>query len=172
MSKAADDYFRDWMTQTFGWYHGSRRERLIRDLAAFLAEVPGDRPYEYERLVAAVGPLAAWMLIDKLYRAGVLAYNSSPRSAYLTEAGVALKHYVSSRSAGDLLEIVPKVADDYRYCTPGDCNCGPDGFDPDRVCPNPFWPKAPSSSDTGSWVYPAQAAVATRIRKKEKPDQS
>ena len=147
MSKAADDYFRDWMTQTLGCYHGSRRERLIRALVAFLAEVPVDHPYEYERLVAAVGPLAAWTLIDKLCQAGILAYKSSPRFAYLTEAGAALKNYASSRSATDLLEIVCKVADDYPYCMPGECNCGPDGFDPDRVCPNPFWPKA--SSDPG-----------------------
>jgi hypothetical protein len=141
MTKTADDYFRDWVSQALGPHHGTRDARLVRDLAAFLVEVPTDGAYEYDRLVAAVGPLATWTLIDKLYRAGILAYVSSPRSAYLAEAGVALKRYVGSRPVDRLLETLAPVDDDYRYCMPDDCKCGPDGFHPDRACPSPFWPK-------------------------------
>lgn len=149
MSKTADDYFRDWVTEAFGGRYGLQRERLIHTLTIFLADAPIDGSYDYEKLETTIGSLSAWNLIELLNHAGILSYASSARCASLTEAGVALKRYVGSRSVDALIRTITTVDDDYRYCLPDACNCGPDGFDPDRVCPNPFWPRQPKQDDSG-----------------------
>lgn len=133
--KTNDDYFADWESHVFGYGYGTGEEYILPGLKLFMDYVPDDGSYHHDALEAALGPAAAWLFINILCHADVIEYGTSPRYAWLTPQGKALKAYLASKSAEELGAI---LSDYDSYCYPDHCNC--DG----ERCHNPFWIERPS----------------------------
>lgn len=136
--KSLDDNFRDWETTAFGFGYGTGEPHIIPALKAFMDTLEDRRSYDYRAVEERHGPLAAWLLINALCHADILEYGTSPRFGWLTAKGEALRDYVAGRSAEELLTVLD-YDENYYPCYPDSCNCGPDGYEEGRVCPNPFW---------------------------------
>lgn len=154
MSKTQKKYFADWESRVFGFGYGTGEEHVLRSLKGFFDAVGQGvtRPnsYDYEIVEATIGAPAAWLLINILCRHGVdiIEYGSSPRFAWLTKEGEALKAFVDSKSVGELVETCTGDRD-MDYCWPAGCNCGPNGHEEGKFfCDNPFWVRIPG--DVGS----------------------
>ena len=139
--KTADEYWIDWEGSTFGFGYGTGEPHTIPALKRFLELTPEGRGYDYTELERELGPAVAWLLINALARHGVdiLEYGTSPRFAWLTKEGVALKRYVASKTADELVDLACGRGEGYVPCYPNACNCGPCGYEKGRVCANPFW---------------------------------
>lgn len=144
-TKTIDLHFYDWESHVFGFSYGSGEPHILPALRAFFEACPEDDAYDFEVLEAKLTPAVAWLLINVLNRPGVRAlnYGSSPRYGFLTREGKALRTFMLSKTVDQLIEIVtdPPGDDPIITCSPTGCNCGPKGYEPDRVCENPFWPK-------------------------------
>lgn len=143
VAKAIEESFVDWESHVFGFGYGTGEEHVLRSLKGFFdAFGVDDRPhsYDYEKVEAAIGAPAAWLLINILCRHGVniIEYGSSPRYAWLSSEGVALKAFVDTKSVGELVTICCEDVE-HDYCGPDCCNCGPNGYEAGKVCENPFW---------------------------------
>ena len=142
MEKTADDHFADWEGDTFGYGYGSGEEHIIPALKSFFDAIPdtADKPaaYDHDVLTQAVTPTVAWMLINTLCHANLIEYGTSPHYGWLNHKGMALKAYIDSKTADELLEVLSR-GEDYHHCYPNTCNCGINGFEAGRVCANPFW---------------------------------
>lgn len=139
MEKTPDESFRDWEATAFGFGYGSGEPHVIPALKTFVAAIP-EREYDYQKLEEAVGPVAAWMFINTFCRGNHIDYGSSTRFGWLTPSGIALKEYVDSKTADELLEAIFRDGpEDATICYPDACNCGPAGYEKGRVCKNPFW---------------------------------
>lgn len=139
--KSLDDHWTDWEAHVFGYGYGSGEPHTIPALKTWFEAVGRDdapHGYDYEKLERASGPTVAWLLINALCKADVIEYGTSPRFGWLTEYGEALKAYVDSKSADELLMLTCRT-EDYVHCYPTACNCGPKGFEEGRRCGNPFW---------------------------------
>lgn len=145
MTKTIEQNFIDWETNVFGYGYGTGEEHTLASLKMFFATIGTDpeRPnsYDYQKLEAALGPTVAWLLINTLCKHGVdiIEYGTSPRFAWLTPQGVALKDFLASKSVEELVELCCSRSEDDFPCSPTSCNCGPDGYEEGRKCPNPFW---------------------------------
>lgn len=139
--KTLDESFRDWEADVFGFGYGSGEPHTLGALKTFLAAIP-ERPYNYEVLERACGAQVAWLLINTLCHAHMIEYGTSPRFGWLTPRGEGLKRYVDARSLEELLEVV-SCDEEYVHCYPKTCNCGAEGYEVGRVCPNPFWGTSP-----------------------------
>jgi hypothetical protein len=140
--KSIEESFVDWESSTFGLGYGTGEEHVLRALKAFFdAFGVDDRPnsYDYQKLEAAVTPPVAWLLINRLCQVGIIEYGTSPRFAWLTTEGEALRNFVGSKSVEQLEGIVCSTTEDSTICYPDACNCGPNGYEKGRVCQNPFW---------------------------------
>ena len=139
MAKTLDEHFRDWEADTFGFGYGTGEAAILPALRQFLMLCPDAAGYDYRGMEGALTAPAAWLLINALCRVGVLDYGSSPRAAWLSSAGKALKAYVAARTDDALYETVAVFDDGYVHCYRAACNCGPNGYEVGRVCNNPFW---------------------------------
>src|SRR5262245_65375641 len=137
--KTLDDYFRDWEGEAFGYGYGTGEEHTLAALKQFFGLLEDGRSYHYRDLEAVMTPTVAWLMINALCKDGVVEYGTSPRNAWLDARGVRLKTYVDGKSLDELREIIHYDHDSYAHCYKDACNCGPDGYDKARVCPNPFW---------------------------------
>lgn len=102
--KTPAEYFADWESHAFGFGYGTGEPHTIGALKTFMGAVGrADAPhaYDYEKLEAACGPVAAWLLINALCRHGVdvIEYGTSPRYGWLTEEGRKLKAFIDEHSA-------------------------------------------------------------------------
>lgn len=143
--KTPEQYFADWEGYVFGFGYGSGEPHTVPALRAFLELCDeGERGhcYDFRRLEAALTPPVAWLLINALCRYGVdiIEYGTSPRFAWLTPEGERLKAFMLSKPTEELIALAATNDDP---CYPNACNCGPDGYDPARVCQNPFWRRHP-----------------------------
>lgn len=139
--KPIEDSFSDWESHAFGFGYGSGEPHIIPALRTFLDncnEVNG-RGYDFEKLERALTPAVAWLLINALCKVDILDYGTSPRYGWLTEQGERLRAFVLSKTDDDLLALSCRDQD-YDSCSPGSCNCGPNGYEAGKVCVNPFWP--------------------------------
>jgi hypothetical protein len=144
MTKTIEESFVDWESSAFGLGYGTGDEHVLRALKSFFAAFGNeDRPnsYDYRKLEAAVTPAVAWLLINRLCQTDIIEYGTSPRFAWLTPEGEALKAFIDSRSVEELEGIVCNTTEDSNICYPDACNCGPNGYEKGRVCQNPFWRK-------------------------------
>lgn len=143
MTKTIEENFRDWEASTFGFGYGTGEPHIIPAVKTFLelCNEGSGASYDYKKLEAALAPAVAWLLINVVARSEITEYGTSPRYAWLTRRGLALRDFVSSKSAGDLIEIATNYTEDYTHCYPNACNCGPNGYVAGAVCPNPFWQK-------------------------------
>lgn len=135
-----DKHFADWESQFIGFGYGSGEPHTLLALRAFLDNCRnGDlkRQYDYEELEKAVTAPTAWLLISILCRANIIEYGTSPRFGWLTEQGIALRDYVTSKTADELAEIA--TAQREFNCFPDGCNCWPNGWRQEKLCHNPFW---------------------------------
>ena len=137
MTKTIDESFLDWESEAFGYGYGTGEEHTLGALRDFMLAIP-ERQYDYEVLENALTPRVAWLMINALCKDGVIEYGTSPRYGWLTPAGERLRAYVLSKTVDELYEI-RSDDDDYVNCYKTACNCGPEGYDPNRVCDNPFW---------------------------------
>jgi hypothetical protein len=136
--KSADDYFCDWESHVFGFGYGTGEPHIIPALKVFMAACPAKGNYDFKNLEKATGPTVAWLLINIFGRAELIEYGTSPRFGWLTKQGAALKAYLENKTVDELLSNIDRgVA--YTYCYPDGCNCGPNGYEPGRICENPFW---------------------------------
>lgn len=139
-TKTIEQSFADWEGHTFGFGYGTGEPHILRALKAFFdAFGVDDRPnsYNYEKLEEAVTAPVAWLLINRLCQVDVIEYGTSPRFAWLTKEGEALREFMASKTVGEL-DVIISGHDD--HCYPDACNCGPNGYEEGRVCHNPFWP--------------------------------
>lgn len=142
MPKTIEQSFIDWESNVFGFGYGTGEDHTIGALKAFFdAFGVEDRPdsYDYRSLEGSLGPAVAWLLINTLCHADIIEYGTSPRFAWLTEQGVALKAFVATKSVEELVELCAARSEDNDICYPDACNCGPNGYEKGRKCPNPFW---------------------------------
>lgn len=134
--KTMADFFRDWESTAFGY--GTGEPFVIPVLKAWFSAVGRDdasHGYDCKILETAVGPISAWLLINRLCQLNVIEYGTSPRFGWLTTRGKRLRGYINSRTADELLEDL-HTPDNYHECYPDHCNCdGP-------KCVNPFWTDA------------------------------
>ena len=138
MSKTPDDYFRDWEGEAFGFGYGTGEPYIIPALKRFIELVPVDGYYDYRVLERELTPAVAWLLINVLCRESMLEYGTSPRGAWFTPAGKRLQEYILAHTADELLNTLERD-EDYAPCYSDACNCGPNGYDKNRKCPNPFF---------------------------------
>jgi hypothetical protein len=137
--KTIEEHFRSWESSAFGYGYGTGEPHVLAALQSFLAVCPDEGAYDYRLLEIAVGPTVAWLLISTLCRQEALEYGGSPRFAWLTDAGKKLKAFVCSHSVDDLVDLVCQDEGRIDICCRDACNCGPEGYEKGRVCPNPFW---------------------------------
>lgn len=142
--KTLDDNFSDWESHVFGYGYGSGEPHVIPSLAIFLSLFNEDGSYDYRHLESSMHPPIVWMLINALARADILEYGSSPRFGWLTKEGKALKSFIESKSIDELIGLSCRDSE-YTHCYSNACNCGPHGYEKERVCPNPFWKQTPSA---------------------------
>lgn len=142
--RSLGSYFADWEGHVFGFGYGSGEPHILPLLKQFFEAFGAEdrrnpNSYDYRKLELAVTLPVAWLFINALCKANMIEYGASPRFGWLTPAGECLREFIGSASADDLVHFVTeRDADDY-FCGPDTCNCGPDGYDPKRICPNPFW---------------------------------
>lgn len=139
-TKTIEQNFADWESTAFGFGYGTGEEHILRALKAFFdAFGVDDRPNssDYRRLEEAVTAPVAWLLINRLCQVDIIEYGSSPRFAWLTPEGEALREFMATKTVSELEEI---VGSHNEHCYPDACNCGPEGYDEGRLCYNPFWP--------------------------------
>ena len=139
MEKTLDEYFRDWEAHVFGFGYGTGEQYVLPALKAFMAACPSEGGYSHEILEKAVGSQQAWFLINALCHADIIEYGTSPRFAWFTPEGKALREYITSHTDEQLYETAAGYSEDYHHCYPDACNCGPNGYEKGRVCNNPFW---------------------------------
>jgi len=142
-TKSLDQNFADWESETFGLGYGTGEPHILRALKAFFdAFGVDDRPnsYNYEALEEAITAPVAWLLITRLIQVDIIEYGTSPRYAWLTSEGEALKAFIETKTVGELVDICCDRSEDNPNCGPESCNCGPNGYEAGRVCFNPFWP--------------------------------
>lgn len=139
--KTLEQHFCSWESSAFGFGYGTGESHVIPALRAFLEACPEAGGYDYKVLEQAVTPVVAWLLINRLCREDIFEYGTSPRYAWLTPAGRALRRFMLERNVDDLIELVASRNDEWT-CYRDACNCGPEGYEEGRACPNPFWGRA------------------------------
>lgn len=141
-NKNLDDYFCDWEGHFFGFGYGSGEPYVLPLLKDFLNFIPERGSYDHRFLEEQFHPVVTWLLINTLCHADIFEYGTSPRSGWLTNKGVRLKAYLKTKSYEELIKNVCNRTEDYVRCYPNACNCGEQGYEQGRICPNPFWIKA------------------------------
>jgi hypothetical protein len=140
--KPIEDSFTDWESATFGFGYGTGEEHTIGALRDFfmLVGMQTDAPhsYDYRMLESGLGARVAWLLINALGKANIIEYGTSPRFGWLTEEGKRLKDFMLGKSLDDIVALTSRDQD-YSYCYPDACNCGPSGYVAGKHCDNPFW---------------------------------
>lgn len=139
--KPIEQQFRDWENDAFGYGYGTGEAHVLPALKKFLSLCNGLNlcTYDYKVLEKELGETVAWLLINILAKEDIISYGTSARYGFLTETGVRLKEFVSGKTEQELYDIATDGFNDYTYCYKDACNCGPNGHDPNRQCPNPFW---------------------------------
>jgi hypothetical protein len=145
MTKTLDENFIDWEGNTFGFGYGSGEPHTIPALKRFFELCQENGAYDYQLLECELSPTVAWLLINILAsdRISVLEYGTSPRYAWLTDEGAALKKFFASKTPDELVSLATEYDHNYVHCYPDACNCGPDGYAKGAVCKNPFWKRRP-----------------------------
>jgi len=141
-TKSIEDSFRDWEHNTFGFGYGTGEEYIIPALRKFLVLCRGGfhaQAYDYRTLEEQLTPTVTWLLINVLAQADILEYGTSPRFGWLTDKGERLREFMLARTDEQLIDITTKHSEAPEVCYPDACNCGPNGYEEGRKCPNPFW---------------------------------
>lgn len=136
--KPIKESFTDWENYVFGFGYGTGEQFTLHALKTFLALCPPEKSYDHTELEAALGGPVTWLMINELCRVNILEYGTSPRHAWLTKPGQRLKEFVGAMSLEQLVLLTHHPVD-YFVCSPRSCNCGPNGYDKNRICLNPFW---------------------------------
>lgn len=131
-----DKHFTDWESHVFGFGYGSGEEHVIGTLNLFFDlckdKESANPMYDYRELERVMGPTTTWFVINALCHADIIEYGCSPRFAWLTQAGVDLREYMSNRTTEELCNVIEN-ADEVR-CFPDLCQC-------ENPCNNPLWRK-------------------------------
>lgn len=136
MSKSVEQFFADWEGDTFGFGYGSGELHILAALRLFLSHcVENINQYDYRKLEEAMGPAAAWLMINTLCHADMIEYGSSPRFGWLTPQGVALRRFLADRSDDAAITALDRGEND-EICYKDYCNC-----ETGKPCSkaNPFW---------------------------------
>lgn len=139
--KTEDQYFCDWEGEIFGYGYGTGEGPVLVALHQFMSAIP-ERTYDYTVLETACGDTVAWLLINALCKNGDIDYGVSSRFGWLSPGGELVRAYVLSKTPEELTAIVSH-SDNDTYCYKSACNCGPNGYEESRICPNPFWGRKP-----------------------------
>lgn len=142
-TKILGESFIDWEADTFGYGYGTGEPHTIAALRHFL-ELCSDRHgngvfgYDHEQLEAVLTPTVTWLLINTLCHVNILEYGTSPRFAWLTESGKALRDFMLNHTVDQICNLT-NVDEGWIPCSRTACNCGPNGYQAGVKCDNPFW---------------------------------
>ena len=133
--KTIHEHFIDWEGDVFGFGYGSGEEHIIPALKRFLQLTTDSGQYDFRVLEEEITPTVTWLLINTLCHCDMIEYGTSPRFAWLTKKGLALKNYLESNSIESIEEKFNETGNDYIHCYRNICNCD------DGKCDthNPFW---------------------------------
>ena len=143
LTKTIDQYFCDWENEAFGFGYGTGEPVIIPKLKMFLDACGiGNKHYDFRVLEEKLGAESTWFLINILCREGIIEYGSSPRFGWLTDEGLRLKEYMTSRTDDELTAVLFTSEEwhEKTICYKNACNCGPEGYVEGKQCSNPFWP--------------------------------
>lgn len=136
--KSLEQHFADWESHALGYGYGSGEEHTLLALQSFMRCLKqtdhGSWSYWYKDLEAVLTPTVAWLLINFLAHQDMIEYGTSPRGAWLTKRGEALREFLCSRPLDDIIKATD-FDDDYVHCFPDHCNC----HDGDCRPGNVFW---------------------------------
>jgi hypothetical protein len=138
--KTLDRHFAEWESHVFGFGYGTGEPHILASLKTFMEAIEIDgasAKYDYRKLEETLTPPVAWLLINIFGHHDIIEYGTSPRFAWLTGHGRALRDFVVSKSLDELIACTE--IDDLDHCTPTFCNCGPEGYSAKKLCFNPFW---------------------------------
>jgi hypothetical protein len=116
-------HFKDWEDAVFGYGYGSGEQHTVPALRQLLELTDKRGGYVYTTMEEALGPVAAWLLLNVLLHADILEYGVSPRFGWLTGKGTLLREFMLAHGADELVKIVNDEPDDYVHCLPDYCNC-------------------------------------------------
>lgn len=138
--KTLEHHFLDWIDEHLSYGYGSGEPHTIPALKSFLSlcnEGTYGHQYDYNKLEEKLGGISTWLFINILCDARLIEYGTSPRFAWLTKEGQALRDFMLSHSDEELVLMVCNNEND--GCTRSYCNCSPDGYIEKKLCHNPFW---------------------------------
>ncbi len=140
VERTLEEHFVDWESYVFGFGYGSGEPHVLPALRMFLDKCRLDdtSAYDHTEIERELGGTVTWLLINALGCVNIIEYGTSPRYGWLTKEGIALRDFMTSRSADDLVTLVC-ASDDPALCTPTFCNCGPAGYSNTKLCHSPFW---------------------------------
>lgn len=133
-----DKDFIDWFAEHISHGYGTGEQYTIPCLKLFLENCPEDGNYDFEVIQNVVGKAETWFLMSIFGKTDVINYGTSPRYGWLDDKGKLLKQYVDGKTVDALYGLV-MTDGDYVHCGPTYCNCGPNGYEKDRKCPNPLF---------------------------------
>jgi hypothetical protein len=140
--KTIEQHFADWESNALGFGYGTGEPHVMQALQSFMRclkrhDDEGPWSYWYTDLESVLTPTVAWLLINFLGHEDMIEYGTSPRGAWLTKHGEALRQFLCTRPLDAILAATDQE-DEYVHCCPEHCNCG----DGDCRPHNPFWPNA------------------------------
>lgn len=139
--------FIDWFSNIFGYCYGSGERPILEAINELMIECTPNkehRSYDYIKLEESLGARATWLLINALCNDDILEYGTSPRFAWLTPRGEILREFIGRHTLDELEEMLnidldPSSDNYYIHCYPECCNCGPEGYEEEKVCDNPMF---------------------------------
>ena len=131
----------DWEAHVFGFGYGSGEPHTLAALKNFMGACQAEGGYDYQALESILTPTVAWLLINTLAHHDILEYGTSPRYAWLTKSGKALKEFCDGHTLEELATLATSRTEDDPPCYPDTCNHGPRGHDARYTCTNVFWGK-------------------------------
>ena len=138
--KSENEYFIDWVSETFGYGYGSGEIHMLKALKDLFSVMKDDK-YDYEKLEKVLGAQVTWLLLQILHSSpGFFGYGTSTRFAWLDAGGKAVQNFVRDKTVDELYDIsVASVEEDYIHCGLDYCNCNPPTSFSKRCLNNPFF---------------------------------
>jgi len=138
--KSENEYFIDWVSETFGYGYGSGEIHTLKALKDLFSVIKDDK-YDYEMLEKVLGAQVTWLLLQILHSSpGFFEYGTSTRYAWLGSGGKAVQNFVRDKTVDELYDIsVASVGDNHIHCGLSYCNCNPPKSYTKRCVDNPFF---------------------------------
>jgi len=125
--KTIDEFFIDWELLVFGYGYGYGEEHILTSLKDFMATLTKRHStfcYDYVYLTKTLGAKVTWLLINILCHADILEYGTSSRYGWLTQKGINLYNYLSTKTIEELCIVLDSKKDEAEeLCSDDYCQC-------------------------------------------------